>query len=112
MITDGLNPFTVLLFLAFVLAAVALIVTYVLARITRRERISEPQPVQLLRIPLPVGLDGDVQVEVHALAEQFLDAGPGPDADLLEPGPAEHVRPVLPVSTPAEGALGSEHRRR
>ena len=40
MITDGLNPFTVLLFLGSVLAAVALTVTYVFARITKRERIA------------------------------------------------------------------------
>ena len=37
MITDGLNPFTVLLFLGAVLAGVALIVLYAFARVTKRE---------------------------------------------------------------------------
>jgi len=37
MITDGLNPFTVLLFVGAVLAAAALIALYVFARVTKRE---------------------------------------------------------------------------
>jgi hypothetical protein len=37
MITDGLNPFTVLLFLGAVLAAATLIVVYIVARVTRRQ---------------------------------------------------------------------------
>jgi hypothetical protein len=37
MITDGLNPLTVLLFLGAVLAAATLIVLYVVARVTKRE---------------------------------------------------------------------------
>ena len=41
MITDGLNPFTVLLFLGAVLTAFALAATYAFARITRRERLAQ-----------------------------------------------------------------------
>jgi len=37
MITDGLNPFTVLLFVGAVLAAATLIVLYIVARVTKRE---------------------------------------------------------------------------
>jgi hypothetical protein len=37
MITDGLNPLTVLLFVGAVLAAAALILLYVIARVTKRE---------------------------------------------------------------------------
>jgi hypothetical protein len=37
MITDGLNPLTVLLFLGAVLAGATLIVVYIVARVTRRE---------------------------------------------------------------------------
>jgi hypothetical protein len=37
MITDGLNPFTVLLFVGAVLAGAILIVVYVVARVTKRE---------------------------------------------------------------------------
>jgi hypothetical protein len=37
MITDGLNPFTVLLFLGAVLAAATLIVVYIVACVTRRQ---------------------------------------------------------------------------
>lgn len=37
MITDGLNPFTVLLFLGAVVAGATLIVLYIVARVTRRE---------------------------------------------------------------------------
>jgi hypothetical protein len=36
MITDGLNPFTVLLFVSAVLAGVTLIALYVFARVTKR----------------------------------------------------------------------------
>src|SRR5690606_27757178 len=44
--------------------------------------VSEPEPVQLLRVALPVLGDLDVQVEVHARAEQRLDALAGPGADV------------------------------
>jgi hypothetical protein len=37
MITDGLNPLTVLLFVGAVLAGTALLVLYVVARVTKRE---------------------------------------------------------------------------
>lgn len=40
MITDGLNPFAVLLFLGAVLTAFALAVTYFVSRITKRERLA------------------------------------------------------------------------
>jgi hypothetical protein len=40
MITDGLNPFTVLLFLGAMLAGAALIVLYVVARVTKREPVA------------------------------------------------------------------------
>jgi hypothetical protein len=40
MITDGLNPFTVLLFVGAVLAGAALLVLYVIARITKREPLA------------------------------------------------------------------------
>ena len=41
MVTDGLNPLTVLLFLGAVLTAVALAATYAFARITKRERLAQ-----------------------------------------------------------------------
>ena len=41
MITDGLNPFTVLLFVGAVLTAFALVATYGFARITKRERLAQ-----------------------------------------------------------------------
>src|SRR6266705_6356637 len=40
MITDGLNPFTVLLFVGAVLAAATLIVLYIVARVTKREPLA------------------------------------------------------------------------
>jgi hypothetical protein len=40
MITDGLNPLTVLLFVGAVLAAFVLAGTYVFARVTKRERVA------------------------------------------------------------------------
>jgi len=40
MITDGLNPFTVLLFLGAVVAGMTLIVLYVFARVTKREPVA------------------------------------------------------------------------
>jgi len=40
MITDGLNPFTVLLFVGAVLAGAALLVLYVIARVTKREPLA------------------------------------------------------------------------
>ena len=78
MITDGLNPFTVLLFLAFVLAAVALIVTYVLARITRRERIA--------RICLRLLLGG-----VGCYCVALLVAAAASHNRVLAPGEEKHI---------------------
>src|SRR2546425_4637289 len=40
MITDGLNPFTVLLFVGAVLAGAALLLLYVIARVTKREPLA------------------------------------------------------------------------
>ena len=40
MITDGLNPLTVLLFVWAVLAGAALLVLYVVARVTKREPLA------------------------------------------------------------------------
>jgi hypothetical protein len=40
MITDGLNPFTVLLFVGAVLAGATLIVLYIVARVTKREPLA------------------------------------------------------------------------
>ena len=40
MITDGLNPFTVLLFMGAVLAGATLIILYVVARVTKREPLA------------------------------------------------------------------------
>ena len=41
MITDGLNPLAVLLFVGAVLTALALAATYAFARITKRERLAQ-----------------------------------------------------------------------
>src|SRR5659263_491896 len=49
---------------------------------------SEPQPAELLRIPLPVLGHLDVQREVDPQAEQLLDAGAGLGAHLAEAGAA------------------------
>src|SRR5438045_9599929 len=78
MITDGLNPFTVLLFLGFVLAAVALIVTYVVARITRRERIA--------RISLRLLLGG-----VGSYCVALLVAAAASHNRVLAPGEEKHI---------------------
>jgi hypothetical protein len=40
MITDGLNPFTVLLFIGAALAGAGLVVLYIFARVTRREPVA------------------------------------------------------------------------
>src|SRR3954453_13700964 len=45
---------------------------------------SVPEPVQLLRVVLPLTEDGDVQVEVHPRAEQLLEPGPRLGADRLD----------------------------
>src|SRR2546425_12277552 len=78
MITDGLNPFTVLLFLGSVLAAVALTVTYVFARITKRERIA--------RISLRVLLGG-----VGAYAILLICFSAASHSRVLTPGEEKHI---------------------
>src|SRR5690606_11791701 len=45
---------------------------------------SEPQPPQLLRVPLPVLGDLHIQVQEDRGTEQGLDLLAGPDADVLE----------------------------
>src|SRR5438105_12951303 len=78
MITDGLNPFTVLLFLGSVLAAVALIVTHVFARITKREWIA--------RISLRVLLGG-----VGCYCVALLVAAAASHNRVLAPGEEKHI---------------------
>src|SRR5216117_243647 len=78
MITDGLNPFTVLLFLGSVLAAVALTVTYVFARITKRERIA--------RISLRVLLGG-----VGTYAILLICFSAASHSRVLTPGEEKHI---------------------
>ena len=78
MITDGLNPFTVLLFLGSVLAAGALTVAYVFARITKRERIA--------RISLRVLLGG-----VGAYAVLLICFSAASHSRVLAPGEEKHI---------------------
>src|SRR5215469_2230662 len=59
----------------------------------------EPETVELLRIALPVGLHGNVQVEVDAVADQLLDLTPCPDADLLQPRPSRPDHDALLART-------------
>lgn len=61
MITDGLNPFTVLLFLGAVVAGTTLIVLYIVARVTRR------QPLGRITLRLLVGGAG-VYVVIFLIA--------------------------------------------
>ena len=61
MITDGLNPFTVLLFAGAVLAGATLIVLYVVARVTKRE------PFARITLRLLVGGTG-VYVAIFLIA--------------------------------------------
>ena len=63
MITDGLNPFTVLLFVGAVLAGAALLVLYVIARVTKRE--------PLARVTLRVLLGGAAAYVVIFLLASF-----------------------------------------
>ena len=44
MITDGLNPLTVLLFVGAALAGATLIVLYIFARVTKREPFARASP--------------------------------------------------------------------
>ncbi len=78
MITDGLNPFTVLLFLGAVLAAATLIVLYIVARVTKRE--------PLARITLRVLLGG---VGLYLLL--FLGASVFSHSRVLAVGEEKHI---------------------
>src|SRR5260370_24768912 len=78
MITDGVNPFTVLLFLGSVLAAGALTVTYVFARITQREQIAW--------ISLRVLLGG-----VGAYAVLLICFSAASHSRVLAPGEEKHI---------------------
>src|SRR5881296_1520810 len=78
MITDGLNPFTVLLFVGAVLAAATLIVLYIVARVTKRERFA--------RITLRVLLGG---AGLYLLL--FLGASVFSHSRVLAPGEEKHI---------------------
>jgi hypothetical protein len=78
MITDGLNPFTVLLFVGAVLAAATLIVVYIVARVTKREPFA--------RITLRVLLGG---VGLYLLL--FLGASVFSHSRVLAIGEEKHI---------------------
>jgi len=78
MITDGLNPFTVLLFVGAVLAAATLIVLYIVARVTKREPFA--------RITLRVLLGG---VGLYLLL--FLGASVFSHSRVLAVGEEKHI---------------------
>jgi len=79
MITDGLNPITVVLFVGAVLAAATLIVLYIVARVTKREPFA--------RITLRVLLGG---VGLYLLL--FLGASVFSHSRVLAVGEEKHVR--------------------
>jgi len=78
MITDGLNPFTVLLFVGAVLAGATLIVLYAIARVTKREPFA--------RITLRVLLGG---VGLYLLL--FLGASVFSHSRVLAVGEEKHI---------------------
>src|SRR6266478_2313980 len=78
MITDGLNPITVLLFVGAVLAAATLIVLYIVARVTKREPFA--------RITLRVLLGG---VGLYLLL--FLGASVFSHSRVLAVGEEKHI---------------------
>ena len=78
MITDGLNPITVLLFLGAVLAGGALLALYVVARLTKRESLG--------RITLRMLLGG---VALYLVA--FLGAAVVSHSRVLAPGGEKHI---------------------
>ena len=78
MITDGLNPFTVLLFVGAVLATATLIVLYIVARVTKRESFA--------RITLRVLLGG---VGLYLLL--FLGASVFSHSRVLAVGEEKHI---------------------
>jgi hypothetical protein len=81
MITDGLNPFTVLLFLGAVVAGMTLIVLYVFARVTKRE------PVARITLRLLLGGAGLYVV-------LFLLASITSHSRVLAVGEEKHIREV------------------
>ena len=78
MITDGLNPLTVLLFAGAVLTAGALVVLYVIARVTKRE--------PLARIALRILLGGAGVYALLLLIGSVTSRG-----RILEPGQEKHI---------------------
>lgn len=78
MITDGLNPLTVLLFAGAVLTAGALVVLYVIARVTKRE--------PLARIALRILLGGAGVYAVLLLIGSVTSR-----SRVLEPGQEKHI---------------------
>jgi hypothetical protein len=78
MITDGLNPFTILLFLGAVLVGAGLVVTYGYARVTRREQIA--------RVSLRVLLAG-----VGGYCVALLTASAASHNRVLAPGEEKHI---------------------
>jgi hypothetical protein len=78
MITDGLNPFTILLFLGAVLVAAGLIVAYVFAKVTKRDQIA--------RVSVRVLLAGVVGYGVALLAVSALSHN-----RVLAPGEEKHI---------------------
>jgi hypothetical protein len=78
MITDGLNPLTVLLFAGAVLASAALIILYLIARVAKREQLS--------RIALRTLLAG-----LGAYVVVFLVASLTSHNRVLAPGEEKHI---------------------
>ena len=78
MITDGLNPITVLLFVGAALAGAALIVIYVIARVTKRE------PVARMTLRLWVG--GTVLYAIVFLVTSIASRN-----RVLAPGDEKHI---------------------
>jgi len=78
MITDGLNPFTVLLFVGAALAGAALVVLYVIARVTKRDAFA--------RITLRFLLGG---AGLYLLL--FLGASVFSHSRVLAPGQEKHI---------------------
>lgn len=78
MVTDGLNPFTVLLFLGALLAGAALVATYVYARVTK------PEPLARISSRLLIG--GAAAYLVLILLGSVTS-----DSRVLAPGEEKHI---------------------
>lgn len=80
MITDGLSPLTILLFLGLVLGGAALVATYVFARITKRE------PVARITLRLLVGGVGAylVLLVIASVASRHRVLAPGAETHICE----------------------------